>query len=123
VRARHFAILVAGLVAAAACFVAVPATTAAQGSTAHVASIWLTSSSYTPRAPAGATDDYHCNVLDPHVTHNSYILSSQFFPGSVEDHHAALFQLPKSLVAQAKRDVVFKNGWTGFGEGTRPNAP
>ncbi len=86
-------------------------------------SIWLKSAKYTPKAPAGATDDYHCTVLDPHVNHNSYILSSQFFPGSVEDHHAALFLLPKSLVAQAKRDEVFKNGWTCFGEGTLPNAP
>jgi hypothetical protein len=37
------------------------------------------------------------------VTHNSYyILSSQFFPGSVEDHHAALFQLPKLLRTSCK---------------------
>jgi len=105
------------------CFVATTANAAPQKSGTHVTSIWLKSASYKPKAPAGATDDYHCNVLDPHVTHNSYILSSQFLPGSVEDHHAALFLLPKSLVAQAKRDEVFKHGWTCFGEGTLPNAP
>jgi hypothetical protein len=88
-----------------------------------VTSIWLKSGTYTPKAPPGATDDYHCTVVDPHVTHNSYIVSSQFFPGSVEDHHAALFLLPPSLVAQARRDEVFKNGWTCFGEGTLPNTP
>lgn len=89
----------------------------------HVTSTWLTSPSYKPKAPPGATDDYHCNVLDPHITRNSYIVSSQFFPGSSEDHHAALFLLPASLVAQAKRDEVFKSGWTCFGEGTLPNSP
>jgi len=40
-RARHIAILVAGMVTAATRFVAVPATAATQGSTAHVTSIWL----------------------------------------------------------------------------------
>ncbi len=86
-------------------------------------SIWLKSATYTPKAPSGATDDYHCTVLDPHVSHSAYIISSQFFPGSVEDHHAALFLLPQSLVAQARQDEVFKHGWPCFGEGTLPNTP
>jgi len=47
--------------------------------------------SYTPKAPPGATDDYHCTVLNPDVKQNSFIISDQFFPGSVEDHHAILF--------------------------------
>jgi hypothetical protein len=114
---------VVGAVAVATCLTASPATAATPGSKVHVTSIWLKSSTYRPKAPAGATDDYHCNVLDPHVRHNSYIVSSQFFPGSVEDHHAALFLLPKSLVAQARRDEVFTKGWTCFGEGTLPNSP
>jgi hypothetical protein len=86
-------------------------------------SIWLHSPSYTPKAPPGASDDYHCTVLDPHVTHSSYLISSQFLPGSVEDHHAALYLLPQSLVAEARQDEVFTRGWTCFGEGTLPNAP
>ena len=104
----------------AACFTEAPAHAA---SATQVTSIWLKSAPYTPKAPPGATDDYHCTVLDPHVTHSAYIVSSQFFPGSVEDHHAALFLLPASQVAQAKRDEVFKKGWTCFGEGTLPNTP
>jgi hypothetical protein len=92
-------------------------------SSVPVTNVWLHSGLYTPKAPPGATDDYHCTVLDPHVTHRSYIISSQFLPGSAEDHHAALYLLPQSLVAQAKQDEVFKNGWTCFGEGTLPNAP
>src|SRR5450631_1390196 len=123
-RARRIAILGAGVVLfATTCFVAVSATGASPRPGTHVSSIWLRSPSYKPKAPPGATDDYHCTVLDPHVAHSSYILSSQFFPGSAEDHHAALFLLPRSLVAQAKRDEVFKNGWTCFGEGTLPNTP
>jgi hypothetical protein len=124
VRTRRIATLVAGLaLVATVCFVVTHGNAAAQGSSTKVTSIWLRSATYKPKAPPGATDDYHCTVLDPHVTHNSYIISSQFFPGSVEDHHAALYLLPRSLVAKAKQDEVFKNGWTCFGEGTLPNTP
>ena len=120
----RIAILVAGIaLAATSCFAATAATAASQGSPTHVTSIWLKSATYTPKAPSGATDDYHCTVLDPHVSHSAYIISSQFFPGSVEDHHAALFLLPQSLVAQARQDEVFKHGWPCFGEGTLPNTP
>jgi len=121
VRTRRVAILLAGLVLVASTCLA--STAASAGSTTHVTSIWLRSAVYTPKAPPGATDDYHCTVVDPHIAHSSYIISSQFFPGSVEDHHAALFLLPPSLVAQARRDEVFKKGWTCFGEGTLPNTP
>jgi hypothetical protein len=121
VRTRRVAILLAGLVLVAT--TCLGSTAASAGSTTHVTSIWLRSAVYTPKAPPGATDDYHCTVLDPHVTRSSYIVSSQFFPGSVEDHHAALFLLPPSLVAQARKDEVFKKGWTCFGEGTLPNTP
>jgi len=123
-RARHIAALVAGVaLVAIASSVAVSASEASPRPGTHQSSIWLTSPTYKPQAPPGATDDYHCTVLDPHVAHSSYIVSSQFFPGGAEDHHAALFLLPHSLVAQARRDEVFKGGWTCFGEGTLPNAP
>ena len=127
VRSCRPAILVAGIVlVATTCFVATAATAptaASQRSTAHDSSIWLKSATCRPKAPPGATDDYHCTVLNPHVTRSSYTVSSQFFPGSLEDHHAALSFLPQSLVAQAKKDEVFKDGWSCFGEGTPPNAP
>ena len=121
---RRTVALLAGLVLVATTWsVGAPDVGAATGSTAHVTAIRLRSPAYKPHAPAGATDDYHCTVLDPHVTHSSYIISSRFFPGSAEDHHAALFLLPRSLVARAKRDEVMKHGWTCFGEGTLPNTP
>jgi len=90
-------------------------------SSVQVTSTWLHSSPYTPKPPAGATDDYHCTVLDPHATRASYIISSQFVPGSPEDHHAALYLLSPSLAALARPEEG--PGWTCFGEGSLPNAP
>lgn len=75
---------------------------------------------YTPQAINGGTDDYHCTLIDPHVTKNSFIVSSQFFPGSgpsvKEVHHAILFLVPPALVAAARTDDAGGKGWTCFGE-------
>ena len=76
---------------------------------------------YTPRAAPGTTDDYHCTLMNPHVGKNSYIISSQFVPGSAEVHHAALYLVPPSLSATAERDNEVGNGWSCFGEGALPN--
>ncbi len=76
---------------------------------------------YTPHAPPGATDDYHCTLMNPHVTTNSYIISSQFFPGSPEDHHSILFLVPPNLAAAAEAANVGGNGWSCFGETPIPN--
>ena len=38
------------------------------------------------------------------MTRNSYIISSQFVPGSAEDHHAALFLVPPSLGRNGRTD-------------------
>ena len=77
---------------------------------------------YKPRAAPGSTDDYHCTLVNPHVTTNSYIISSQFVPGSSEDHHAALFLVPPSLAKTAEADNEVGKGWTCFGEGALPNS-
>jgi hypothetical protein len=78
---------------------------------------------YTPHEAPGTTDDYHCTLVDPHIKKNSYIISSQFIPGSDEVHHAALYLVPPSLAAKAKHDDEIGKGWTCFGEGSLPNAP
>jgi hypothetical protein len=78
--------------------------------------------SYTPDAPTGATDDYHCTLVDPHVTTNSFIVSSQFYPNSIEVHHAILFLVPPDEVAAAKAANVGDKGWTCFGETALPGA-
>jgi hypothetical protein len=76
---------------------------------------------YTPQAAPGTTDDYHCTLLNPHVTANSFIIASQFFPGSKEDHHAILFLVPANLAAAAEAANVNSNGWSCFGETPIPN--
>lgn len=76
---------------------------------------------YTPLAPAGATDDYHCTLLDPHVKQDSYIISSQFHPGSHEDHHAILFLVPPNLASEAEASNVGGHGWSCFGETPIPH--
>jgi hypothetical protein len=78
---------------------------------------------YKPKTSFGGTDDYHCTLVNPHVTENSYVISSQFYPGSAEDHHAIFFLVPPSLAATAERDNTANggNGWTCFGEAPLPN--
>jgi Copper type II ascorbate-dependent monooxygenase, N-terminal domain/Copper type II ascorbate-dependent monooxygenase, C-terminal domain len=80
---------------------------------------------YTPHAPPGATDDYHCTLINPHVTSNSFIVASEFFPGqgpsAQEVHHAILFLVPNYLAAQAEAANKDGNGWTCFGETPLPD--
>ena len=79
------------------------------------------SHSYTPTAPAGGgTDDYHCTLVDPHVTTNQYIVASQFFPQSPEVHHAILFLVPPNLADKARAADDVGKGWTCFGESPLP---
>jgi hypothetical protein len=80
------------------------------------------SKSYTPSAPAGGTDDYHCTLLDPHVTSSKTIVSSQFFPQSVEVHHAILFLVPPDLAKRAHLADHLGQGWTCFGETPLPGS-
>jgi hypothetical protein len=77
---------------------------------------------YKPDPPNGGTDDYHCTLVNPHVTANSFIVSSQFFPNSVEVHHAILFLVPPALAAQAEAADAGGKGWTCFGETALPGA-
>ncbi len=85
-----------------------------------VTTLTLQGNSYTPQAPTGATDDYHCTLVNPHVTHNSFIVSSQFFPNSIEVHHAILFLIPPNLAAAAVAADHGGKGWTCFGESALP---
>jgi len=114
------------LVLFAAAITALELTTsaAARQATQPVTTVSLVSKTYTPQAAVGTTDDYHCTLLDPHVTRNSYVISSQFHPGSVEDHHAVLALVPPSLAGAARRadaDTSGK-GWTCFGAPSLPGA-
>jgi len=71
---------------------------------------------YQPIAANGGSDDYHCFVIDPHVTKNSMITSVTFKPQQkLMVHHMILFQ-----VTQKDRDsaLALDNngaGWSCFG--------
>lgn len=76
--------------------------------------------SYTPHPPNGGTDDYHCTLLNPHLTQNSMIIASHFFPNSDEVHHAILFLVPPAEVPAAESIDDGGKGWTCFGETALP---
>jgi hypothetical protein len=76
---------------------------------------------YKPYAPKGSWDDYHCTLLNPHITQNSYIVASNFIPESVEVHHAILFMVPPNEVAAAEAADHDGKGWSCFGEAPIPN--
>ena len=92
----------------------------AGASAPKVTTISMQANAYTPHAPSGATDDYHCTLVNPHVTQNSFIVSSQFYPNSVEVHHAILFLVPPNEVAAANAANPGGKGWTCFGETALP---
>jgi hypothetical protein len=73
-------------------------------------------SPYTPYAPNGGWDDYHCSVVDPHLTEDSYVVGSHFIAGSVEVHHAILFEVPPAYAAQARAADNGGKGWSCFGD-------
>ena len=77
---------------------------------------------YKPNPPNGGTDDYHCTLVNPNVSSNSFIVSSQFFPNSIEVHHAILFLVPPALASEAEAVDNGGQGWTCFGETALPGA-
>src|SRR5580700_7922072 len=114
-RAPRIAILLASVVLALPAVIVSVTATAASSSVQSVTAISLTANAYKPVAAPGTTDDYHCTLVNPHLTTNSYIISSQFVPGSAEDHHAALFLVPPSSAPSVERDNDGGKGWTCFG--------
>jgi hypothetical protein len=116
---RGVRLALVGVVLAAASAIGVSASPAG-ASAPPVTTLTMQGSTYTPKAPPGATDDYHCTLVNPHVTHNSFIVSSQFYPNSIEVHHAILFLVPPDEVAAAKAANPGGKGWTCFGETALP---
>ncbi len=71
---------------------------------------------YSPVPTNGGTDDYHCFVIDPHVTSDSIITSVTFKPQQkLIVHHMILFQVAQKDRASAI--ALNKNGagWSCFG--------
>jgi len=77
---------------------------------------------YKPDPPNGGTDDYHCTLVNPNVSQNSFIVSSEFYPNSIEVHHAILFLVPPALASEAESINDGGKGWTCFGETALPGA-
>lgn len=96
----------------------------ANSSPSHVSTVSVASPRYTPHAAVGATDDYHCSLVNPHITQNSYVISSLFKPGGHEVHHAVLALVPPSMTARAIADnaATRDRGWTCFGAPSLPGA-
>ena len=82
---------------------------------------------YTPSPPSGVgTDDYHCFLLDPQLTHDTAITGYDIRPDNLEVvHHVILFRVPPGKVAQAeKKDAETPgDGWTCFGNSGIDNDP
>jgi hypothetical protein len=73
---------------------------------------------YTPAANSGGTDDYHCFLIDPSVSADSFITGVQFLPGNPSIvHHAILFRVePQQVAAAEQKDAASPGrGWTCFG--------
>ena len=87
--------------------------------------------SYTPVAQNGGTDDYHCTVIDPHVTESQFITSSQLLPDqnrtngqSNEVHHAIYFLVSGNTNIQKANTLNAGSGghgWTCFGAPLNPS--
>jgi hypothetical protein len=121
---RVMVVLALALVAATFSAVVVATSASPRHAAQSFSTMTLVSPSYMPQAAVGSTDDYHCTLLNPHATKDSYIINSKFTPGSPEDHHAILALVPPSLAAtalQANANTGGK-GWTCFGAPGLPRA-
>lgn len=79
---------------------------------------------YTPSAPSGGLDDYHCFLLDPGLTHDAFVTGTDVLPGNPRVvHHAILFTVPPRQVAAAEaHDAATPGrGWTCFGGSALPS--
>jgi Copper type II ascorbate-dependent monooxygenase, C-terminal domain len=71
---------------------------------------------FTPVAPVGGHDLYHCELLNPHVTGDMMVTKSSFTPGVLaEDHHAIAYLVAPSQAATARSLDQGGKGWTCFG--------
>jgi hypothetical protein len=74
---------------------------------------------YRPKAPAGATDDYRCILLDPKLRHATFLSGAVLEPGNPKlVHHAILYRVDPDQVAAAQaRDAADPRlGWSCFGD-------
>jgi Copper type II ascorbate-dependent monooxygenase, C-terminal domain len=76
------------------------------------------SRSYMPKAAVGGLDDYHCFVLEPHLTQDAFVTSALIKPQRPTIvHHVILFEAAGQNATEARRLNAASggNGWTCFG--------
>src|SRR5438067_12687450 len=74
--------------------------------------------SYMPKAAIRGLDDYHCFLLEPHLTQDEYVTSALIKPQQATIvHHVILFEATGENAVEARRlnDASGGNGWTCFG--------
>ena len=74
--------------------------------------------SYLPKAAIGGLDDYHCFLLEPHLTQDEYVTSALIKPQQATIvHHVILFEATGENAVEARRlnTASGGNGWTCFG--------
>ena len=55
---------------------------------------------YTPSAPGGSMDDYHCFLLDPRLAADTFVTGTDVLPGNpAVVHHAILFDVDSAGIA------------------------
>jgi len=119
-------VLAATLTACSSGTTAGPSTTGSATLTSAVTDTFGPSAAFSPASAAvnGSTDVYHCTLLDPHLTSDRELVSSEFLPGTTKEvHHAIYFLIPPAQVAAARALDSASNGkgWSCFGAPLNPN--
>jgi Copper type II ascorbate-dependent monooxygenase, C-terminal domain len=121
-RIRHHATIVATAVLFVVATMGALLSTAPAGAKTAAASpksihmVFKTTAAFTPHPPNGATDLYHCSVINPKLAQDMMVTSTSFHPGTKEVHHAILYRVAPQDAAQAEAMNDGGKGWTCFGE-------
>jgi len=97
--------------------------TTTSSSSTRTTGVYGLTASYNPKAAAvnGSTDVYHCSLIDPKITQDSFVVSSEFLPGARKEvHHAIYFLIPPALIPRAQSLNAGGSGWSCFGAPLNP---
>ncbi len=103
-----------------------PSTVGSAALTSSVTDTFGASAPFSPTTAAtnGSTDVYHCFLVDPHLSTDRILVSSEFLPEARKEvHHAIYFLIPPSQVSEARALDAGShgNGWSCFGAPLNPN--
>jgi len=78
---------------------------------------------YTPHATGGAIDDYHCFLLDPKLTQNTYVTGALIKPQRTGIVHHVILYDASGAQATAARQLNAESGGKGWSCFGGPNLP